>query len=161
MTAAEYNNSVDAHSDGLFRFINKSLRDRDESQNVVQDAFENLWINREKVIFEKCRSWLFTTGYRKMIDHIRKQKHTISMGDNFREPVREANHQPDIRLVINNALSKLPEIQRSVIMLRDYEGYDYKEIGEITGLNEAQVKVYIFRARQTMKNYIVSLEAVI
>jgi len=65
------------------------------------------------------------------------------------------------QLALNEALNKLPEIQRSVIMLRDYEGYDYNEIGEITGLNESQVKVYIFRARKFLKNYIGSIEAVI
>jgi RNA polymerase sigma-70 factor (ECF subfamily) len=63
--------------------------------------------------------------------------------------------------VLNNALDKLPEIQKSVVLLRDYEGYDYAEIGKITGLNESQVKVYIFRARATLKNYIGNLEAII
>jgi RNA polymerase sigma-70 factor (ECF subfamily) len=46
-------------------------------------------------------------------------------------------------------------------MLRDYEGYDYEQIGEITGLNESQVKVYIYRARVAMKDYLVSIENVI
>jgi len=55
----------------------------------------------------------------------------------------------------------LPEIQRSVVLLRDYEGYSYNEIAEITGLSESQVKVYIFRARTFLKNYIGSLEIVI
>jgi len=58
-------------------------------------------------------------------------------------------------------MEKLPEIQRSVLMLRDYEGYAYKEIGEITGLNESQVKVYIYRARVFLKNYLVSIDRVI
>jgi RNA polymerase sigma-70 factor (ECF subfamily) len=58
-------------------------------------------------------------------------------------------------------LTKLPEIQRSVILLRDYEGYNYAEIGEITNLNESQVKVYIFRARTFLKNYIGAMENVI
>jgi RNA polymerase sigma-70 factor (ECF subfamily) len=48
-----------------------------------------------------------------------------------------------------------------VLLLRDYEGYDYAEIGQITGLNESQVKVYIFRARTFLKNYIGKIEAVI
>jgi RNA polymerase sigma-70 factor (ECF subfamily) len=46
-------------------------------------------------------------------------------------------------------------------MLRDYAGYDYSEIGEITGLSLSQVKVYIFRARKILKDYLVSVEAVI
>jgi DNA-directed RNA polymerase specialized sigma24 family protein len=46
-------------------------------------------------------------------------------------------------------------------MLRDFEGYTYEEIGEITGLNESQVKVYIYRARLALKEYIGSIENVI
>ena len=64
-------------------------------------------------------------------------------------------------MVVDEALSKLPEIQKNVVLLRDYEGYDYAEIGNITGLSESQVKVYIFRARQTLKDYLVGVEKVI
>jgi RNA polymerase sigma-70 factor (ECF subfamily) len=46
-------------------------------------------------------------------------------------------------------------------MLRDYEGYSYDEIAAITGLTESQVKVYIFRGRMFLKNYLGSIEAVI
>ena len=53
------------------------------------------------------------------------------------------------------ALEKLPAVQRSVILLRDYEGYNYREIGEITGLSEPQVKTYIFRGRVALRNYLV------
>jgi len=58
-------------------------------------------------------------------------------------------------------VDKLPEIQRSVVMLRDYEGYSYEEIGKITNLSESQVKVYIYRARVFLKKFIVSPEFVI
>ncbi|RLD49112.1 MAG: RNA polymerase sigma factor, partial [Bacteroidetes bacterium] len=67
----------------------------------------------------------------------------------------------DLKEVLDEALKKLNEVQRSVILLRDYEGYSYQEIGEITGLSESQVKVYIYRARVFLKNYIVSPEHVI
>ena len=82
------------------------------------------------------------------------------MPENYNEKGREAS-QPDLKAIVHKALDQLPEIQKSVILLRDYEGYDYAEIGKITGLNESQVKVYIFRARQTLKNYLVSLENII
>src|SRR5688572_5978089 len=105
MTTTEYNQCVDAYSDALFRFITKNLRDRDEAQNLVQDSFESLWLNKEKVEKEKCKAWLFTTGYRKMIDHIRRQQKVVMMDENFREPVKEDRHQPDLKKVIDNALS--------------------------------------------------------
>ena len=62
---------------------------------------------------------------------------------------------------LHNALDQLPDIQRTVILLRDYEGYDYAEIGKITDLKESQVKVYIFRARKKLKQILVSVEAVL
>ena len=55
---------------------------------------------------------------------------------------------------LEKALTQISEIQRTVILLRDYEGYSYAEIGEITGLNESQVKVNIFRGRQALKDII-------
>jgi RNA polymerase sigma-70 factor (ECF subfamily) len=66
-----------------------------------------------------------------------------------------------LKELLNKALDSLPDIQRAVVILRDYEGYSYDEIGSITGLNESQVKVYIFRARQSLKTHLGSLEAIL
>jgi RNA polymerase sigma-70 factor (ECF subfamily) len=148
------------HAKSLFRFIFKNLNVREDAENIVQDSFESLWLNKDKVEFTKSKSWLFTTGYRKMIDGIRKNKKIVEMPDFIKEKGNSAA-QPDLKSIVNSALEKLPEIQKTVIMLRDYEGYDYAEIGKITNLNESQVKVYIFRARQTLKNYLVNLENII
>lgn len=160
MTEKEYNASVDLHAKALFRFIFKSLNVREDAENIVQDAFESLWINRTKVLPEKAKSWLFTTAYRKMIDQIRKEKKTTTMEENLQDK-GYSQSQPDVKTILDTALDRLPEIQKQVIMLRDYEGYDYAEIGKITGLSDAQVRVYIFRGRQTLKNYLVKLENIV
>jgi RNA polymerase sigma-70 factor (ECF subfamily) len=67
----------------------------------------------------------------------------------------------DLHEILNRGLGELSEIQRNVVLLRDYEGYSYQEIGEMTDLSEQQVKVYIFRARKFLKEYIGTIEAVI
>jgi RNA polymerase sigma-70 factor (ECF subfamily) len=59
------------------------------------------------------------------------------------------------------AVNKLNHTQKSLVMLKDYEGYSYEEIGKITGLNESQVKVYLHRARLTLRNYLVSPDNVL
>jgi RNA polymerase sigma-70 factor (ECF subfamily) len=61
--------------------------------------------------------------------------------------------------LIAMALEQLPDLQRQLILLRDLEGYDYCEISEITGLNMSQVKVYLFRARKSLKDTITTMEA--
>jgi RNA polymerase sigma factor (sigma-70 family) len=67
----------------------------------------------------------------------------------------------DLNEILHEALDRLPPVQKSVIMLRDYEGYSYEEIEKITGLNESQVKVYIYRGRLALKEYLVKMEYVV
>ncbi len=161
MTAIEYNSTVDQFSDALFRFIVKNLKDRDAARDVVQDTFEKMWLKVEQVEFKKAKSYLFTTGYHTMIDKIRKEQRSGLLEEHHEDVVKTHNSYSDIGAILEKALSTLNDIQRSVILLRDYEGYSYDEIGEITGLNESQVKVYIYRARLTLKNYLGSIEQVI
>jgi RNA polymerase sigma-70 factor (ECF subfamily) len=96
-----------------------------------------------------------------MIDKIRRQKFETQIEDHHEDFVTTQNKFNDVKKILDKALNTLNEIQRSVILLRDYEGYSYEEIGEITGLNESQVKVYIYRARLALKQYIGSLENVL
>lgn len=161
MTVNEYNKAVNKFSDNVYRFILKNIKNEMRAQDIVQDSFEKLWINRKAVIFEKTKSYLFTTAYRTMIDNIRKEKR-VNLTDNNAvfESIHEDNYS-DIQEVLHKAVSNLPEIQRSVILLRDYEGYSYKDIADITNLNEPQVKVYIYRARVYLKNYIGKIENVV
>ena len=79
---------------------------------------------------------------------------------NEREPSHSV-HYSDLGEVLERAVQNLPEDQKAVVMLRDYEGYSYKEIAGITDLSETQVKVYIYRARVFLKNFIGSMEQVI
>lgn len=161
MTAAEYNESVELYADNLYRFILKNIRDEDKARDIVQDTFEKMWRKVSEITYDTVKSYMFSVGYRTMIDQIRKDK---KQGD-FDE-VDESDFATDqqylgLKEVLNEGLSRLPEMQRTVIMLRDYEGYPYDEIGKITGLNESQVKVYIFRARKTLKKFIGKLEQVV
>jgi RNA polymerase sigma-70 factor (ECF subfamily) len=110
---------------------------------------------------EKVKSYLFTTAYHTMIDVLRKEKRQTYMeGYQIPEDVHDEQYS-DLKEILNEAVKRLPEIQRTVILLRDYEGYSYKEIGGVTSLSEVQVKVYIYRARVFLKNYIGKMEMVV
>jgi RNA polymerase sigma-70 factor (ECF subfamily) len=67
----------------------------------------------------------------------------------------------DLNEILHLDLERLPENQKSLILLRDYEGYSYKEIGDITGLTEAQVKINIYRGRVALRSFIGKIETVI
>lgn len=161
MTVSEFNTCVDQYSDNLYRFILKTIKDKDIAKDIVQDTYEKLWLKVSDVESTNAKSYMFTTAYRTMIDFIRREKKKEIWKEEFEETHSHNQQYRDLKQILNEAVDKLPEIQRSVILLRDYEGYDYKEIGEIAGLSESQVKVYIFRARQFLKNYIVKMEVVL
>ena len=158
MTVTEYNLCVDSHSDNVYRFILKNIRDEQAAQDIVQDSFEKLWLKYREVNYAKAKSYLFTTAYHRMIDVVRKDNRVSRMNDDYDLADSSGTSFSDVKKVLDEALQRLPEIQRTVVLLRDYEGYSYEEIGQITGLNESQVKVYIFRARIALKNYLVSIE---
>jgi RNA polymerase sigma-70 factor (ECF subfamily) len=161
MTVQEYNQCVDDYSDGVYRFILHNIRDKDDARDIVQDTFEKLWMTHQQVNHEKSKSYIFTTAYRTMVDKIRRAKKSERMEDHHLHRLTDHRQYTGLKEVLREAVDKLPEIQKSVIMLRDYEGYSYQEIGEITALNESQVKVYIYRARTFLKEYIGSVENVI
>jgi RNA polymerase sigma factor (sigma-70 family) len=161
LTPEQYNKCVDDHSDGVYRFLLHNIRDQELARDIVQDTYEKLWINVGNVTYEKSKSYIFTTAYHTMIDRIRRNKKQGSW-DEVKESMHSDTRQySDLKAILKDAVSRLPEIQRSVIMLRDYEGYSYEEIGNITGLNESQVKVYIYRARVALKEYIGSIQNVV
>ncbi len=161
MTEREYNNCVNLYADNVYRFILKNLRHSEDAKDVVQGAFEKMWLNREQVDNEKCKSYLFTVAYNQMIDHIRKNKR-VFLKESFDEHIRGSEKQQyNARRILEEALNQLSETQKSLVMLKDYEGYNYAEIGQITGLNESQVKVYLHRARLQLREYIVKPENVI
>ena len=96
-----------------------------------------------------------------MIDMIRKEKRNTSLEELTQVSYTNTNQYTDLNEVLHEAINQLPAVQRSVILLRDYEGYSYEEIAEITALSESQVKVYIFRGRSFLRQYIGSLENVL
>lgn len=154
MTLKEYNQSVDLFADPIFRFVAKNVKDHHFAEDIVQDCYEKLWKNLDQVNGEKVKAYLFTTAYHTMIDRLRKEKKVSLTGELPVSMVGTSEQYSDLGERLQEAVNRLPEIQRAVITLRDYEGYSYQEIGEITGLNESQVKVYIYRARIFLKNYI-------
>ncbi|RAJ03838.1 RNA polymerase sigma-70 factor (ECF subfamily) [Chitinophaga skermanii] len=161
MTEKEYNKCVDLYADSLFRFIVKNLEHSEDARDVVQNAFEILWKHCDDVPSEKAKSYLFTVAYHNMIDHVRKVKR-ISLVDEFKDDAKISDQRVhNAKQVLESAMTRLSDVQRSLVMLKDYEGYSYEEIGEIMHLSPSQVKVYLHRARTHLKEYLGKMDNVI
>ena len=161
MTLADYNTAVDLHADGIYRFALKHLRDEDVAKDVVQESFARLWVKVDQVEAAKVKSYLFTTAHHIMVDEVRKGSRSTRMEEYHGDVRHTSQVQPDLKEILEAGLATLPAVQRSVVLMRDLEGYSYEEIAELTGLSESQVKVYIYRGRTALKNYIGQLESVL
>ncbi len=160
MTQKEYNNAVDEWSDNIFRFALKHLKNEMSANDIVQETFTKVWVKHEEINVKKVKSYLFTTAYHSIVDWIKKEKRSGDI-EQTEESFSNQSINVDLQDILHEALDKLPAIQKTVVLLRDYEGYNYGEIAEITDLTESQVKVYIFRARKGLKEYIKRLDLVI
>lgn len=154
MDITAYNRCVDQCSDALFRFALKHLCDRDNAKDIVQDAFLRLWMKLDTVEEAKCRSYLFTTAHHLIVDRSRRRKFTARFEDSYANLLTSYQPQAGVKDAVDRALDTLPLTQRSLVLLRDLEGYSYQEIAEITGMDMTKVKVYLFRARRALQEYI-------
>jgi len=98
-------------------------------------------------------------AYHQMIDHIRKEK-KATITQSYQEANAKATYQkdPELKQILLAAINELNPTQKSLVLLKDYEGYTYQEIGEIMNLSESQVKVYLHRARIFLKEKLVHFE---
>lgn len=160
MELNDYNACVKDWADAIFRFARKCTGNEEDARDVVQGSFEVLWKKRAEVAKEKGKAFLFQVAYHQSVDQYRKQKRIL-----LSEPAEDnqvtTTMQTDLKRILDKALSQLDEQSRALVLLKDYEGYNYDEIGQITGLTQAQVKVYLHRSRKTLKNYLVSVENII
>jgi RNA polymerase sigma-70 factor (ECF subfamily) len=158
LTRNEYNIVIKTLSNPIYGYALKFLRHQEDAQDIVQDVFEKLWINRKKVAFEKAKSWMFTTAHNAMINLInRKQRIQFPGNELLPEKAKKEVSLFESNQVVDRALSILPPTQKSIVLLRDLEGYSYEEIGDILQLSPSQVKVYLFRARNKIKKQLKGL----
>ena len=99
MTEKDYNESVLLYADNVYRFIVKNLRHTEDAEDIVQSAFEKLWMHKDSVEPLKAKSYLFTVAYHLLIDHTRKAKR-ISLQESFENDTQAAYQE-------NKALKKV------------------------------------------------------
>jgi RNA polymerase sigma-70 factor (ECF subfamily) len=161
MTVQQYNECVREFADRLYRFALKNVGDSDLAQDFVQDAFERLWVRVDTVDYQRVKSYLFRTIVNLQIDRSRRQKLQNQHLSGLSEAIEQPRVAHDVQKLIDEGVAQLTEIQRMVLTLRDYEGYTYQEIAEMTNISVDQVKVYIFRARRFLKQYIGKMEVLL
>jgi RNA polymerase sigma factor (sigma-70 family) len=163
MTVAEYNESVDLYADSLYRFLKKSMGDADKAEDIVQDTYEKVWREYKVVKYENIRSYIYSAAYLFMLKEFRREREYSPMRVEDIEKLGEESggQYTDYKEVLDQVLQRMPPEQRTVIVLRDFEGYTYEEIANVTEISVLNVRKYVFRAREVFKKYLVSIENII
>jgi RNA polymerase sigma factor (sigma-70 family) len=158
MTAQYFTQIVNLYANRLYGYIIKIGVPAQEANDIMQNCYEALWkTNLQDEA--SCGKYLFGVAYNQCVNHWRTNKRNVYMEQ---MPEKVVNQQePLLKNQVTKVLEILNEQQRSLIMLKDYEGYSYAEIAGITGLESRQVKVYLHRARQKMQAHIGTLQNII
>lgn len=158
MKKHEYNVVIDELSAQLYRYAFHFLRNQEDAKDIIQDVFEKMWLNRKTIDLETVKPWLYRCTHNAMVNFIAKKSRTSYMSNqelpNATTPFDSSFESMQI---VDRMVSILPPTQKSIILLRDIEGYTYKEIGLILDLSASQVKVYLFRARMKIKKQLIGL----
>lgn len=144
----------------LFRLALRITLSREEAEDVVQETMIKVWNNRERwKDIDSIEAYCLTICRNLALDALRKKENqhesideSIMQSPNFAtHNLQDSIIQHESVQLVQQLVNALPEKQRSCMQLRDFEGKSYKEIAAILNISEEQVKVNIFRARQTIK----------
>ena len=145
------------HMQDLFRYLLSLTGDSHFAEDLMQETFYRMLVHIDYYKGEEIRPWLFTIAYNAFIDWYRKEKkYKTTTVEEFHLPnVPSTEHEYFVKHEIASwldSLSSLPLERRNVLLLRDYYGFSYKEIAEMTGLSLAKVKIELHRGRKEMKS---------
>ena len=166
MKKVSFRNDVLPLKNKLFRLALRITLNRAEAEDIVQDTLIKVWNRRfEWENIESFEAFSLTVCRNLSLDRIKKKENTNDSLEDVKvaEPLSSSNPQDrmiaeDKINLVKQIVDGLPEKQRSCIQLRDFEGKTYKEIAEILEITEEQVKINIFRARQTVKQRYLKLD---
>jgi len=161
MTKQEFQHTITPIKDKLYRFALRMMSNVPEAEDVVQEVLIKLWHQRERLIqVTNIEAWSVRMTRNVSIDKLRGRKNTEDVSQlvdlqDARTTPDQLMEQADTFKMVEQAMQRLPEKQRMVMHLRDIEEQTYQEIADQLEMPMSQVKVYLFRARKSVRNYLI------
>jgi RNA polymerase sigma factor (sigma-70 family) len=162
MTHQEFKILVFPLKNKLYRFSKRILDDPEEAKDIVQEVFIKLWKKGDGLMeYKSIEALAMVTTRNLCLDKIKAKKYPSESIDNLRNEVEETgfDQKPDLSDLVqkvHHIIKTLPELQRTVIQLRDIEGYDFDEIAGILDMNENAVRVNLSRARKKIREMFIN-----
>lgn len=171
MKNISFRNDILPLKNELYRLALRITLNSAEAEDVVQETLIKVWNKRDDWdTIDSIEAFCLTICRNLSLDKMRKlsnQSESLDNDSTFKSdpldhsyasnPEEQAMQRDRVQLV-RRLIDTLPEKQRSIMQLRDFEGKSYKEIATVLNVSEEQVKVNLFRARQTIKKKYVETE---
>lgn len=141
----------------MFRLALRMLNDTEDASDTVQDAMIRLWNIREKLDqYRSVEALAVVTTRNLCLDRIKSKRYMTSRIEDNKDEAEDALNEEkqdlsDIVQKIRKIISTLPEQQKTIIHLRDIEGYEFEEIAQMLDMNENAIRVNLSRARKKIR----------
>jgi len=147
---------VHQHKEKVRNLVFLTLGDVDYVDDISQDVFISVYHKLKEFRFEsKFTTWLYRVTVNKCRDYLRKKKVRsifVPIKDvDYERSGKSDSDSIDIPQLVRNAISRLPDKLKTPLILRDIEGFSYKEIADKLECEVGTVKSRIFRARESLK----------
>ncbi len=168
MSIEEFKQNILPLKNKLYRFAYRLMSDEEEAKDIVQETMIKVWNRQESLShIENIEAWCMRVTKNMALDKLKSKRYqttdTIKEGFDLQD---QHIHHPgkltelkDLMDMIKNFIDRLPDKQQQVFQLRDIEGLSYKEIGEVMKIDLNQVKVNLFRARKSVKENLININA--
>ncbi|HPI73493.1 MAG TPA: RNA polymerase sigma factor [bacterium] len=165
MKALRFKILLQVHERRIFTYALYFLGNRADAQDACQEVLLRVWRHLDELQWDAAGPWIMRVTRNLCVDIIRTRKHHVALFDEnvvaLNEPMHNPAHDPleiaHRRLMqeqVSAALLRLPELQRSAVILRDVQDLSYNQISAILQLPLNSVKVYILRGRQALRKII-------
>ncbi len=160
MDAQQFQLQILCYSDKLYRMARSILKDESRSQDAYQELMTRLWEKRKQLEkLENPQAFLLTSMRNLCIDLLRKEQENgeISPNTEYNAPnPYQLVEQTNTVSVIYKMIDSLPEMQRTIVRMRDVEELDISEIAEVMQITENAVTVNLSRGRKKLREMIIA-----
>jgi RNA polymerase sigma-70 factor, ECF subfamily len=166
MSLEAFKSRVLPAKDKMYRFAQRLLKDEEEAKDIVQEAMIRVWNKRDEMhTYLNMEAWCMRIVRNLSLDRIKSKQYNSDRLDGVYHlsasgaTPEQKTETDDTMENIHHFIAGLPDKQRQIIQLRDIEGFSYKEIGDILNLNANNVKVNLFRARKSVRENLLNINA--